>query len=61
MVSDVPELLPDRDDNPGVVVERIELDGVDGPTTGSAMVVVVELLVPWLWTSGTFGSLNCVG
>lgn len=33
MVSDVPELLPDRNDNPGVVVERIELDGVDGPVT----------------------------
>jgi carboxymethylenebutenolidase len=25
------ELLPDREDNPGVIVERVELDGVDGP------------------------------
>jgi carboxymethylenebutenolidase len=27
------ELLPDREDNPGVIVERVELDGVDGPVT----------------------------
>jgi carboxymethylenebutenolidase len=33
MVSDIPELLPDREDNPGVVVERVELDGVDGSVT----------------------------
>lgn len=33
MVSDIPALLPDRDDNPGVVVERVELDGVGGPVT----------------------------
>jgi carboxymethylenebutenolidase len=31
MGSDIPELLPDRPDNPGVIVERVELDGVDGP------------------------------
>ena len=31
MGSDTVELLPDRDDNPGVIVERVELDGVDGP------------------------------
>ena len=33
MVSDAPELLPDRDDNPGVIVERVQLAGVDGPVT----------------------------
>jgi carboxymethylenebutenolidase len=33
MGSDVPELLPDRNDNPGVIVERVELAGVDGPVT----------------------------
>lgn len=33
MGSDIPELLPDRDDNPGVVVERVQLTGVGGPVT----------------------------
>src|SRR5947209_5317308 len=33
MDSEIVELLPDRENNPGVVVERVELDGVEGPVT----------------------------
>ena len=38
-----------------------KLEGVDGPTTGKAIVVVVVLLDPRPLMSGTFGSVNCVG
>ncbi len=43
------------------VLRVSKFEGVDGPTTGKAMVVVVELLLPLPWMSGTLGSVNCVG